>query len=452
MKKQKNQMRLKHILISLICMSVNFSFAQESGDKGVIVDEIIAKVDDRIILKSDLEKAYLEHLSSGEYQSNNAKCEILQNLIVNKMLVVQSNLDSVFVEDDEVNANLDRRMQILVSQFNGNEEIEKAYGKSITQIRSEVFDNVKEQMTIQKMQNELTSGLKVTPAEVRKFFREIPRDSLPFFSTQVSVAQIVRDPVPGKDQEDKVKSLLLSIRSKIERGESFATFAQKHSEDPGSAARGGQLPFYNRGELAPEYEATALALSPGELSMPIKSQFGFHLIELQEKRGNTFKTRHILIKPQPDDDDFQKAYSFVDSLRTLILVDSTTFQNAAKTFSSDQETSSSGGFFLDNTGSNKVSVEALDPNIFFTLDTMKVGSISRPIRFQNPDGLYSYRMLFYQDRIAPHQANLNDDYQRIAGTALMKKKNFEISSWFELARENVYIQIDPEYNYCDLAN
>jgi peptidyl-prolyl cis-trans isomerase SurA len=449
MKKQNRQIPLKYIAISiLLCLGLSV-YAQKNE---VVIDKIIAKVDDYIILKSELERAYLDFLSRGEMRGSNAKCQILQQLVVNKMLVAQAEIDSIFVDDAEVNSNLDRRMSIMAQQFGGEEAIEKAYGKSIEQIRSEIFDNIKEQLTIQRMQSQLTSNMKVTPAEVKKFFKKIPKDSLPYFSTEVSVAQIVKEPEPGEPQKEKVKRMLMDIRDQIESGISFELLAKKYSQDPGSAANGGMLGFYGRGELAPEYEAAALSMKPGEISMPVETQFGFHLIQLLEKRGNTYKTRHILIIPQPNEEDYKKAENFLDSLRTMILQDSITFQAAAKEYSDDQATSSAGGFFQDETGALRVPVEQLDPNIFFAIDTMKIGTISKPLKFQKQDGSYAYRIIYYKDKIPPHQANLDVDYQKIAAAALAQKKNAKISQWFEKARTNVFIEIDPEYDYCNLTN
>ncbi len=445
-------MRLRFILINLSLLAGFQSYSQsESESAGVVVDKIIAKVDNYILLKSELERSYLDFLSRGEARGSNAKCEILQNLVVNKMLVAQSEIDSIYVEDAEVNQSLNRRMSMMVQQFGGEAEIEKAYGKALEQIRSEVFDNIKEQLIIQKMQSELTSSIKVTPSEVKKFFKDIPQDSLPFFSTEVSVAQIVIKPKAGTIQKDKVRNQMLEIRSKIENGESFADLAKLYSQDPGSAARGGQLPFYSRGELAPEFEASALSMKPGELSMPIETQFGFHLIQLQEKRGNTYRSRHILISPQPSAADFDRSERFLDSLRTIVLADSISFQAAAKEHSDDQLTSSAGGFFSDQSGALRIPTDQLDPNIFFTIDTMKIGKITKPLKYQEQDGSYAFRILYYKNRIPPHQASLEQDYQKIAEAALNRKQNLRISKWFEKARENVFIEVDPEYDYCDLT-
>lgn len=449
MKKPNRQMRLKFIAISAFFL---FTFASNGQTSEVAIDKIIAKVDDYIILKSELERSYLDFLSRGQMRGSNAKCQILQQLVVNKMLMAQSEIDSIFVDDAEVNLSLDRRMSVMSQQFGGEAEIEKAYGKSLEQIRSEIFDNIKEQLTIQRMQSQLTSNLKVTPSEVKKFFKDIPRDSLPYFSTEVSIAQIIKEADPGKVQKDKVRNLLLDLRNRIDDGESFATLAKQYSQDPGSAANGGQLGFYGRGELAPEYEAASLSMQPGGISMPIETQFGFHLIQLQEKRGNTYKTRHILISPQPDQSDYAKAENYLDSLRGAILLDSISFQSAAKEYSDDQLTSSAGGFFQDESGALRVSAETLDPNIFFTIDTMQIGNITKPIRYQKEDGSYAFRILYYKDKVSPHQANLDDDYQKIASAALAQKKNSRISIWFEKARGNVFIEIDPEYDYCNLTD
>ena len=447
MKRPKSTSLLRFLLAKLVFFSAIF----QAHSQDVVIDEIIAKVDNYIILKSDLERAYLDFLSRGEFSTGNTRCNILENLIVNKMMVAKAEIDSVIVEDAEVQGDLGRRMDYLVAQIGSIEEIEKFYEKSIDQIESELFDEVKEQLIIRKMQTELTTSLKVSPAEVKRFFRNIPSDSLPYFSTEVTVGQIVKKPVPGRQQVEKVRTTMQEIRNQILGGASFADMARLYSEDPGSAANGGELPFYKRGEVAPEFEATALTLEENEISQPVRSQFGFHVIQLQEKRGNTFKTRHILISPKPSNDDIEEAKQYLDSLRGQIVEDSISFDQAAKEYSDDQVTSSSGGFFLADDGSSKVSVESLDPNIFFTIDTMKVGTVSRPLRFQERDGSYAYRILFFKHKVRPHQANLKEDYQKIASAALNEKRARKLSDWFKEARGDVYINIDRAFDYCDLV-
>lgn len=438
---------LRYIVEGFFVLLPMFGQAQ-SGP--VVIDKIIAKVDNYIIMKSDLEKAYINYLSRGELRNANAKCIILEQLVVNKMLVAKAEIDSVIVEDEEVQSNLRNRMDYMVSQIGSREEIEKYYKKSLEEIEANLFDDIKEQMTVQRMQQTILEDLAVTPAEVRKFFKKIPSDSLPFFSTEVSVAQIVIDPKPGKKQKDKVKKLMYELRGRILRGESFELLARQYSEDPGSASRGGQLPFYKRGELAPEFEATAMTLEEGELSMPVETQFGFHLIELQKKLGNRFQTRHILISAKSSPEDYMDAERYLDSLRTSIVNDSISFREAAKKYSDDQLTAPSGGFFTDMEQATRVSVEELDPTIFFALDTMQLGNITKPMEFQKADGSKAYRILYYKDKVPPHEATLRDDYQKISAAAKDDKQNRILSDWFEKAKDKVYIETDSEYDHCNL--
>ncbi|MFY0599414.1 MAG: peptidylprolyl isomerase [Cyclobacteriaceae bacterium] len=450
MRKQSCRTFLRFIVIKslIVILGLGSVYAQES--QAVNIDKIIAKVDDYIILKSDLEKAYLDYLSQGQFNNQGTKCLILQQLVQEKMFLAQAVIDSVEVEDVMVQAQLTSRMEAVIARVGSASELEKYYGKTVEELEEELFDDIKQQLIIQKMQQEIVANLTVSPAEVRRFYNKIPKDSLPYFSTEVGVAQIVVQPKAGKDQKNKVKRLMYEIKGRIIAGEPFEQLARQYSEDPGSAARGGELPFYSRGQLAPEFEATAMTLKPGELSDPIETQFGYHLIELQEKRGNTFKSRHILISPKPSPEDIKVSENYLDSLRTVIIADSISFQEAAKEYSDDKQTSSSGGFFIDPNGSSRISVDQLDPTIFFTLDTMQIGNITKPERFQQADGSYAFRILYYKEKEAPHQANLRKDYQKISVATLSDKRNRIIQKYFDGAKDNVYIEVDPEYDHCNL--
>ena len=426
----------------------------QSSPDGVVLDKIIAKVDDYIVLKSELERSYLDYLQQGRVRSEQAKCEILESLIVNKMLVARAEIDSVLVQDAEVQNNLQRRIEAIMQSVGGSrKQLEEAYGKTIEQIESELFEAIKEQMLVQRMQEEITVGMEVTPREVKKFFGRIHRDSLPYFSTEVQVAQIVREPKPSATQVRRAREKIMEIKELIEADVStFETQARRYSED-GSANQGGELPIYKRGEVDPAFEAAAMTLEPGVLSEPVESQFGYHLIEVIWRRGNTFKTRHILVTAKPAVEDFLLAEDYLDSLRTQILNDSIEFQAAAKEYSHDQITSSNGGFFSDQqTGSIRVAVEALSPDIFFAIDTMKIGAISKPMRFQKQDGTYAYRILYYKEKIPPHLANLDRDYQKIALAALASKRNEKLNTWFLDAKDGIFIEIDTEYDHCNLIN
>ena len=426
-------------------------YSQEESP-GIVLDKIISKIDDYIVLKSELESTYLDVLSRGQRLSGNTKCAVLKNLITNKLLVAKAEIDSIMVEDSEVNQELDSRMNIIINQVGSEEEIENYYNKTISEFKNELFDDIKQQLVANKMRREILSDISVSPEEVRGFFNNIPKDSIPYFSTQVQVSQIVKIISVGDNQKEKAKLKLIDIRNKLISGENFEILATLNSEDFESAKRGGRIGFVGRGVLQPEYEEASLKLNPGEISMPIETKFGFHLIELIEKRGNMYDTRHILIKPKISDNDIINGKKEMDSLKNLVAIDSLSFEELARKTSDDKFTSSFGGYFTDASGGEKILVDELDPVIFFTIDTMKVGSISPPMQFRMDDGTQALRILFYKNKILPHLGNLKEDYQRFRAFALNKKQSEILDNWFEITKSEVFITIDDEYNTCNLTN
>ncbi|MGB3183210.1 MAG: peptidylprolyl isomerase [Cyclobacteriaceae bacterium] len=439
-------------VLTIVAAPVVFAQEEGNGDR-IVVDKIIAKVDDYIILKSDLDKSYLDVVSRGQRGGDQLRCQMLSDLVLTKVLVAKAAIDSVIVSDLEVEGNLTRRMSIILSQIGGEEKVKEIYNKSVEEIRAELRTDLKEQLTAERMEGEVTNGITVSPAEVKKFFNRIPQDSLPFFSTEVTIGQIVRFPEPTSEEKEKVKRQLTEIRTDIVNGDSdFEMMAKMYSEEPGAERSGGNIGFFGRGQLAPEYEAASLKMKPGDISMPVETQFGVHIIQLIERRGNEFNTRHILIKPKSRPSDLTRSVTYLDSLRTLILNDSIEFEETAAEYSDDQQTSNSGGFFLDNTGTPRVSTENLDPTLFFTIDTMSIGDITHPIEFTSADGQKGVRIIYYKAKVAPHQANLRQDYQKIYLATKNKKKNEALDEWFERAKTEVYINIDPEYDQCGIMD
>lgn len=437
------------IALLLILLSAPL-YAQYSG--GIAIDKIVAKVDNYIVLKSDLEDAYQQSLAMRQQTGiTPTRCQVLEQLVTEKLMLAKAEIDSVTVGEERVTLELDRRLQYMVNSY-GEENIEEQFGKSIEEFREELRDDIRNQLVVQEMQGKITENVEVTPAEIKSFFNKIPEDSLPYYSTEVTVAQIVKKPTVSQAQKEETRKRLLEIRNRILNGESFAELAKEYSEDPGSAVKGGELGFVDRGQFVPEFEAAAMKMQPGELSQPIESPFGFHLIQLIERRGNRYNSRHILLKPNSSELDIKYAEEFLDSLRTQILADSITFAKAAKEFSDDKETAASGGFFLSADGSNRVPTEELDPVIFFTLDTMKVGTITEPIAYRMDDGTPAVRIFYYKDRTQPHRANLKDDYQKIYHAATQEKKSRALSEWFENAQKQVYIEVDPQYNHCSIGS
>ncbi|MCH7402566.1 peptidylprolyl isomerase [Belliella kenyensis] len=450
-------------ITSCLMVLVGVVFAQEEEKKpttttpatGQVIDRIVAKVNNYILLESDVQKTYLEAISNSQQGFEApSRCDIFESLLINKLMVAKAEIDSVIVSDAEVMLQADQRFSMIMSQFGGDEStLVEVYGKTSDQLKSEINDALREQMIVQRMQGKITEGLTVSPAEVRRFFNSIHRDSLPFFSAEVTVGQIVRKPQVNEKAKTEVANFLSGLKKQINDGTSdFATLAKEYSQDPGSAIQGGELGFFRRGELAPEFEATALGLRPGEISDPVETMFGFHMIQLLERRGNTFNTRHILIKPQPSEEDIKKTERYLDSLRTVILDKKIDFAKAAKEYSEDRETSDNGGFFADQgSGSNRLTLRTLeDPVLYFTIDSMKVGGITTPMRFEDPREGTKVRILYYKDRYPAHRANLNDDFEKLKAATRRKKEDDILSRWFLTAKEDVFIDIDPAYDRCNV--
>ncbi len=415
-----------------------------------MVDNIVAKVGGHIILRSELEFQHANAVSQG-YKSPTLRCEILRSLVQNKLLLARAEVDSVIVEESTINAELEGRLNQFVAQIGSPERLEEYYNKPMSEIRSDLRRSLTEQLTVQKMEREIAGKIKVTPKEVQRYFNRIPKDSLPYFSTEVEVGQIVKIAQIGTAQKQAAREQLEAIRKRIVAGEDFATLARQYSQDPGSGAQGGELGFFKKRELVPEYEAAALKLQPGEISPVIESMFGFHVIQLIERRGEEFNTRHILIKPATAQVDVQQTAHLLDSIRTRIQADSISFAKAAKEFSDDMATKGNGGMItLPNSPTTYIPVDKLDPSVFFVIDTMQVGSISGPLPYRTEDGKEAMRILYLKSKSTPHQANLQDDYQKIAAAALADKRNRAINEWFEKNKETVFIDIVPDFKTCSL--
>lgn len=451
--------KVKYFLtLTAILLSVNTLIAQDEETKaatatGQVLDRIVAKINNGIVLESDVQKTYLEAVANSQQGFEvPTKCDVFESLLISKLMVAKAEIDSVIVSDAEVIIQADQRFAMVMQQIGGDEAmLAEVYGKTSEQLKDEITDALKEQMVVERMKGNITSGMGVSPAEVRKFFSSIAKDSLPFFSAEVTVGQIVRKPSVNEANKNDVASFLAGLKSQIGEGVSdFAALAKQYSQDPGSAVQGGELGFFRRGELAPEYEATSLALRPGEISDPVESMFGFHMIQLLERRGNTFNTRHILIKPEPSESDIKDAERYLDSLKNVITDGKIEFAKAAKEYSEDRNTSDNGGYFSDpGSGSNKLTLRTLDdPVLYFTIDSMKIGTITKPMRFEDPREGTKVRILYYQNRYPAHRANMNDDYEKLKAATLRKKEDDILSKWFVTAKEDVYIDVDPAYDKC----
>lgn len=436
--------------IGLVCLLAGAWLVTQQGmAQGKSLDRIAAKVDNYIVLQSEIDAYAAEVAASGK--SIDA-CQVLQQLLLQKLLAAKAEIDSVEVDEKDVESTLDRRMEYMIrTQFGSPEKLMEAYGKTPEALKTELRPQIKEQLMVQKMQEKITEKLKVTPSEVKRFFNNMPKDSIPYFSTEVEVAQIVKLASVSKEEKNTIRNRMNQIRGKIvDGGEDFAAMAQANSVD-GSAADGGDLGWAKRGMMVPAFEGAAMKLKKGEVSQVVESEFGFHLIQLIDRKGEEYRARHILIRPNYSDVDMEEPTRYLDSLRTLILADSMRFESAAKLYSDDKGTKGNGGIIADpNSRSSKIFMEALDPGLYFAIDTMQVGGISRPLQYRTDDGKSAMRIIYYRKKISPHTATLEEDWDKIAAAAVNEKKAKALNDWFKKSKDEVYINVHDDLKDCNV--
>jgi peptidyl-prolyl cis-trans isomerase SurA len=433
------------IISSCLLLITSTLYAQQ---REVVIDEVVAVVGNRIILESDLETQVLQYQAQGSTVGKQTlKCQVLEDLMVQKLFVNQAEVDSIIVTDNQVESALDQRVRYFVSQFGSQEKMESFYGKSVMEIKNEFRDIIKEQLMAEEVQQDIVENIKVTPSEVRTFFMKIPTDSIPLIPSEFEVGQIVKKPPVSTEELNAVRERLRGYRNRILAGERFETFAALYSEDPGSASRGGELGFYRRGELFPEFEAVAFRLERGEVSDIVKTKAGFHIIQMIERRGETVNVRHILLRPKPSIVELEEAKNFLDSLATEIRAGNLSFEDALK--HSDDPGKMHGGLMLNPyTGTPRFEGEHLEPSVFFVVDKMSVGEISNAVPFLDEEGYNAFRLLYLKERTTPHRANLNDDYDRIKNWALESKQRDAIISWIRDKNRQTYINIVERYRDC----
>ncbi len=456
-KLKNSNIKFRSKSIAVLCIfflsaALSLPSIAQNNTGSVVIDKIIAKVDNQILLKSEYDQAYLQSLQNDkDFDFKISPCKVLEQVLTNKLLIAKAEIDSVVVDEKQVESEMNRRMEYFIAQIGSKEKLEAYFNKSVNQLKNDLRRQVKDQLVVQKMQESITSKIKVTPGEVKKFFSDIPADSLPFFSKELEIGHIVKLPIVNRDQKKQTREKLERLRKMIvEDGESFQKLAREYSEDPGSARKDGELGYFKKGELVPEYEAASMKLKPGDISPVIESVFGFHVIQLIERRGNEYNTRHILLKPVSSETDVESSARFLDSLKNKIVKDSISFQKAAKENSDDKMTQDAGGMLSNQQGSYKLDAKDIDPTLYFILDTMKIGTITKPLPYRTDDGKEAYRIVFLKSITQPHQANLKDDYQKIQNACLQEKKNTAINKWFNKVKSEVFLEVDPEHKGCDI--
>ncbi|MEI6883143.1 MAG: peptidylprolyl isomerase [Bacteroidota bacterium] len=444
------------LLIFLLSMPAFLNgYPQVSQD--TVVDGVVAVVGGNMVLKSDLETQYLQLRSQGIIKGSpvKVKCQILDKLLYMKLLLHQSQVDSIKVTDTQVEAEMDRRMRYFISQAGSPEKLEEYYQKSLIQIKSELKDIIKEQMLTEQEEAKITKDVTVTPSEVKAYYKKIDKDSIPLINAEFEIGLILKQPVIGQEEKTIVINKLKGFKERIAKGDEFATLAVLYSEDPGTAKQGGELGMFKRGDMRPEFDAASFKLkTPGEVSDVVETEDGFHLIQLIERRGEYINVRHILLQPQVSMANLNKAKLSLDSVALLITSKKMKFDEAVLKYS-DDPSKNNGGLLINNVSGNtrfeSSQLSQLDPKVFFVVDKLKVGEISAPVLMKTDRGKQEYRIYYLKDRTSPHRANLENDYARIQTMALNQKKEKTVNNWVGEKLPGTYVRIDDEYKNCEFT-
>lgn len=442
----KNTLHRFVIIQTLLVASFFGAQAQKEN-----LDKVIAIVGDKVILRSEIETAFDDYKRENPSADEGMKCELLENALGQKIVTEQADRDSVFVTDDEVEAQLENRIRFFVSQYGSEEKLAEVAGKTVYQLKDDYRPMFREQLQFQRMQQQIMSTVKITPQEVRAFYDKIPKDSLPFYPSTIEVGQIVFKPNVNKEVEDYAIHRLDSIRNLIITGKStFDLMAGIFSEDPGSRDNGGDLGIMGREELVPEFAAAAFKLQNGDISPIVKTSFGYHIIQMVNRQGEKAKLRHILIKPIVTEDMVKLMLTKADSVRANLISGMMPFSAAVGKYSNDEASKLTGGMITNQqTGASSLTTEDLDPSLALTVNEMKIGEYSQPVEFNEPrTGDKLVRILYLKSRTEPHKANLHDDYSKIQQVAFAEKQNAYLMKWLEDHISSFYVMIDSEYSDC----
>lgn len=438
------------LFLLLFCGFTANTYAQINDMTGN-ADKIVAIVGkNRIILKSELETNFAQAKNADPSISDSMKANVLQQMVLQKLLVEQAERDSLLVSDEDVEGAIDNKLRYYIHQYGSKEKLEEVTGKTIYQLKDENKDVFRDMLMAEKMQGKIMENIKITPAEVKAFYDKVPVDSLPFYPAIVEIGQIVIDPPVSKELDDYALSKIESIRNQIvNEGKSFETMAGIYSDDPGSRDNGGRYNDVTRnGGWATEFVTAAFKLQNGEVSPVVKTQFGYHIIQMIQRKGDKVDLRHILVRPERTQADFNAAMTRLDSIRSVLVAGKLSFPEAVGKFSTDEAAKQTGGMILDpQTGGSEIDIASLDPQMVLMLDTLKPGSYSAPQIFQNDRGNQSTRIVYLKTRTEPHKANLKDDYSKIQNVALSQKKALHLQEWIRTKMPHAYIKIDPEYSH-----
>ena len=414
--------------------------------KKVVADKVTAIVGDRIILLSDIKNSLADIARQGSAIPENGECILTEQAIISKVMMLQAMKDSLPVTDDEIEADLDNRIRSYINQFGSQEALEEVAGKTIYQIKDDARESVREQKLAQAMQKKIVENVRITPNEVKAYFEKIPKDSLPFYESELEIGQIIVYPKAAREIEQYIVGEMNNYKKQIEsKVVTFDQLAKRVTEDPGSKERGGQYQI-NRTEKTwdPIFLSTAFRLKEGEISSPVKSKFGFHIIQMVQRNGDDAVVRHILRIPPVTEDEIQGAKVKLDSVRNKVIKGNLTFNEAGTKYSDDESAKYTGPYLTGRDGSTFVTIDMLDKAMVGLLTKMKVGEYSKPVEYESEQGKKGVRIVHLKSRTEPHRLNMNDDYSKISQFALEEKKSKTLDKWLQGHLPMYYVNIDPQ--------
>lgn len=443
--------KLKRIFLLVVLLAAFFKAGLAQNDN--VVDEIVWIVGDEIILRSQVEEQYKNMQYEKQKIEGDPYCFIPEQMAVNKLFLHQAGLDSITVSDSQVMQDVDRRINFFIDNIGSKEKVEEYFGKSMHELRELLTEMVRDQSIVQEMQRELVKDIKVTPSDVRRFYDIMPKDSVPFVPTQVEVQILKLHPFIPQSDIDNIKARLREYTERVINGETeFSTLAILYSEDPGSARQGGETGFTGRAEWVPEFADAAFALNdPKKVSKIVETEFGYHIIQFVERRGDRVNVRHILLKPKASEAEKEKSVAKLDSIRNDIINGEFSFEEAVTALSQDKDTRNNHGLMVNpNTGISRFEMADLPQEIAKAIANLQPGEISMPFIMVDPKmGRDVAAIVKLKTRISAHKANISDDYQMIKSIVENKRKGDFIEEWIKTKQKNTFVKIKDGWQNCE---
>ena len=445
----------KTLIITSLLFTFHFSlFNSPVVAQDDIVDGVAAVVGRNIIKYSDVERSYAQiRLKQGAADAFNNRCAVLENLILSQLLVHKGEVDSVEVSDDEVNQYVDYYLKNDMRNYGTREALREATGFTYEELKEQYQRMMRNNLLARRVEYQLTEDVTVTPRQVADFFNTLPADSLPLMPERYELSEIVIEPQIGEVERDRVRTQLAELRERIIKGEKFSMLATLYSQDPGSAKKGGELGFFSRGDMVGDFESAAFALKPGEVSPIVETQYGFHIIQLIERRGNSINARHILLVPQVSPDDLLRARMKLDSIAAEIRSGRLSFEDAARTYSNASNAQAGGVAVNPADGTSRFDKAAIDQSYYNVgIQGMDEGSVSNATAFKTDKSRDAYRIVRLNKKYPAHTANLADDYDNIQNAALADAKQKKLQRWAKRYMSTIYIRLSDQYKDCIFHN